>query len=939
MFQRRRGLASCAIASAVIFAASVGFTTGRRPGPPAKDGPGVRPDQPAEASRFAVSKRSPDGVTPVPYARYASAWEAARKLPLHSTRTGKVGDSLEELERRGEAPDALGTWTPLGPGNVGGRSRGLVIHPSSPATMWSAGVAGGVWKSTNGGSTWTPVSDLLANIAVNSLALDPGNPNVLYAGTGEGYYNADGVRGAGIFKSTDGGSNFALLAATAGSAFEYVNDIVVSTGNGSRVYAATRSGVHRSTDGGTSWTPVLPSGLTAGCLDLAIRTDQGANDVVFASCGSFVQATVYRNLDADGVGSWTPSYTELEMGRTSLAIAPSNQAVIYALASQRSTSPNASFQHGLLAVIRSTDGGGTWSDRWRNNGVAATIGNLLLTNPLYANLAGCGFGSSQLLNQGWYDNVIAVDPVNPDRVWAGGIDLFRSADGGATWGLASYWWFGSGVDPQFAHADNHVFAFHPGYNGSSNQSLYVGSDGGLFRTDNAVSGTTSQDPCGNTPGSLSWSILNNGYAVTQFYHGVPYPGGATYFGGTQDNGTVRGTNAAGPNAWTTLLGGDGGYVAVDPTNTNVLYAENTGLSIKKSTNGGSGWFSAVSGISADSFLFINPFVMDPGAGGNQRLWTGGQKVWRTTNGGSSWLQAAAGLGEYVSAIAVSPANGNFVLAGTRVGLIARTSTGLTDAAASWPSVNPMPGYLYVSWLTFAPGSTTTAYATYSTFGVPHVWKSTDSGASWSDVSGNLPDVPVHSLAVDPTDATRLYVGTDVGVFSSTNGGTTWNVENTGFANVITEALAVDGSNLFAFTHGRGAWRVSLTPVAGAASFHSLTPCRVLDTRNAVGPLGGPALAASETRTFTVTGTCSIPSSAKAIAVNLTAVLPAASGYLKAFPADAVEPTTSVLNFVPGRVRANNALLGLATSGAGTVKITNGSGGNTHVLLDVTGYFQ
>ena len=209
-----------------------------------------------------------------------------------------------------------------------------------------------------------------------------------------------------------------------------------------------------------------------------------------------------------------------------------------------------------------------------------------------------GPSSDGYYNQGWYDNVIAVDPTDANRVWAGGIDLWRSDNGGVDWGTGGYWWFGKGVDPQYHHADQHGIVFHPQYNGTSNKVMFSASDGGVERIDDARApvNTTVAQLCG-TPvaGGPTWVDRNNGYVTTQFYDGAVYPDGQSYFGGLQDNGTQRGSSAS-PN-WTMLLGGDGGYTAVDtlgdasPGN-DVLFAEFTGLSLQKSTNGGASFFDA-----------------------------------------------------------------------------------------------------------------------------------------------------------------------------------------------------------------------------------------------------------------------------------------------------------------------------------------------------------
>lgn len=783
----------------------------------------LRYDSPDEALELYRRKRAPLGEQEIPVERYLRALEAMRIMPQHSTARGAVLPSRAALSAQGISPlsaaASLGAWTPLGPGNIGGRTRVLVVDPKTPRILYAAAAAGGVWKSVNFGNSWSPLADLLPNLAVNALAIHPTNSNVLYAGTGEGFFNADGVRGAGIFKTQDGGLTWSRLAATNSADFHYVNDIVIS-GARNMVYAATDTGVFRSANGGTTWTKIYSTRAIGGCLDLALRTGQ-PSDILFASCGTFAQASVVRNVAAQAGGAWTVVLRDPGMGRTSLAIAPSNQKVIYALAA---SNKEGNYEQGLHAVFRSTDGGGSWTAQVRNSS-RTKLNTLLLSNPVIANLEECGFGADDLFfNQGWYDNVIAVDPKDPNRVWVGGIDLFRSDDAGKSWGLASYWWAfnDTGNARSYAHADQHAIVFHPGYNGTTNRILYVGSDGGIFRTSNARAATARgpQAVCDPEATPFSWVNLNNGYAVTQFYHGTPYPDGTAYFGGTQDNGTDRGTDAAGPNAWRQILSGDGGYVAIDPNDPQTLYAENTRLSIAKSSDGGASWDRASRGIDpAEDFLFITPYVMDPSDA--QRLWLGGGSLWRTTDGANSWKKASTLVPgdrhHTVSSLAVDPGDPNHVLAGTVEGFIVRNDAALTaTGTTAWQSRRPQNGY--VTSVTIDPTDSSVAYATSSTFGTVHVLKSVDGGTTWTSLQGTgpgrLPDVPAHSLVVDPAHPAHLYVATDLGVFASLDGGQQWLVENTGFANVSTESLVIrrgDGGRrtLFAFSHGRGAWKVEL----------------------------------------------------------------------------------------------------------------------------------
>jgi uncharacterized protein (TIGR03437 family) len=790
-------------------------------------------DKPREAIRFFVEKRLAEGEKDLPVEKYFEAQEKMRRMPHYSTALDPMVTSRESvsapLDPPAPAAKSAATWTPLGPGNIGGRTRALLIDPQNPNVMYAAGVSGGVWKTTNAGQSWAPVADLLGNITVSSMVMEPGNPSVIYVGTGEGVAAIEqdtggDFRGAGIFKTTDAGANWTRLESTRNDNFFFINDLAISPNDRNRIYAATRTGVWRSTDAGMNWTRVLePKNIdgeivTGGCLDLAIRTDK-QTDYIFASCGTFEPATVYRNTDVGASGTWESVLSQTAMGRTSLAIAPSNQEIVYALASSIETGP---YELGLHAVFRSAGGGatGTWTMQ-ASNSDATLLNTLLLSNPIVATLTNCQLDLfDDFFNQGWYDNVIAVDPLDADRVWVGGIDLFRSDDGGRNFGVASYWWtddIGANRTSPYSHADHHVIVFHPQYNGVANQTIFTGGDGGIFRSDNAraavATGATATCKGENT--AVRWTPVNNNYGVTQFYYGAVSPDGRSYFGGTQDNGTLFGTDDRGVNGWKNIVGGDGGYSAVDFANPSTFYASSLFISFVKSTDGGNTFGDATAGID-DGGLFITPFAIDPSD--SQRLWTGGDYIWRTLNGAARWERASsltAGVTR-VSAIAVAPTDSNRVLIGMADGYVHRNDNALTTTGTTtWPSVRPRRGW--VSSLAFDPNNKDIAYMTYSTFSGNHVFRSTDGGATWNPIegtgSGLLPDVPVHSIVVDPSNTARLYIGTDVGVFVSTDGGANWAVETTGFPNVITESLQLQISNgvtnIYAFTHGRGVWRAAI----------------------------------------------------------------------------------------------------------------------------------
>ena len=842
-------------------------------------------DKPREAAEYFLKKRLPVGETEFPTEKYFEAQEQMRSMPQFSTSLNRFLTTEESaaLRAKSEAEAPAAVWTPLGPGNIGGRTRALLINPQDPNVMYAAGVTGGVWKSTNAGQTWAPIADLLGNITVSAMAMEPGNPNTIYVGTGEGVNGAeyDGTlasgdfRGAGIFKTTNGGANWTRLESTKTEDFYFVNDIVISTTDKNRIYAGTKSGVMRSLDGGTTWTrvhnPIGPRGVTvnAGCLDLAIRTDK-TTDVVFASCGNFEQAIIYRNSDASGAGTWDVSLRESGVGRTAIAIAPSNQDVMYAVAT---SIQNNDSQYSLYAVYRSTNGGTNWNAQVRNTD-SSKINRAILAAFAGAVATDCGFDLEDFtIAQGWYDLAIAVDPVDSNRVWVGGIELARSDDGGVNWGLAGQGYANASFELGPIHPDQHVIVFHPNYNGGSNQTVYVGNDGGLYRSDNAraATATTPASICNPNSVAVKWTAINNNYGVTQFYNGAVSADGKTYIGGTQDNGTVLGTDDKGVNAWRLINGGDGGYVAIDQANANTLFASFPGGYFVKSTDSGGTFGDSNYGLNDVGTYFVTPLAMDPSD--SQRLWTGGYYLWRTTNSAALWARGSSltpGT-ESVSSIAIAPTDSNRMLVGMGDGLVLRNSAALTSTTTTdWAYSQPRDGW--VSSLTFDPNNKDIAYATYSNFGGAHVYRTIDGGVNWSvadgsqgsggNPNGRIPDVPVHTLAVDPSNTARLYVGTDVGVFVSNDGGANWAQETTGFTNAITEKVQIQVSggvtSVYAFTHGRGAWRAVVNN--SGCSYSLTSPTREIGaaaTNGTVAVKAAPGgcnwTATSNTSWLTVTG--------------------------------------------------------------------------------------
>ena len=803
-------------------------------------------DEPGAAARSDLERRQPaDGRLDMAQL-YEAATRRAASLDRFSSAIGREIPAAQPPSRLwrtasgvallsgAAATGVLDAWTPLGPGNIGGRTRVVRFHPTVPTRLFAAGVSGGLWRSDDNGANWYPTGDGLTNIAVNSLLIDPSNPNIMYAGTGEGYFREEvrgtglPLRGNGIYITTDGAKTWKQLPATSTSDFHWVNDLEFGVTDSRRIYAATRSGVWKSTDSGATWTRMLAVNVRGGCLDLALRPDR-FEDVLFASCGSYEQASVYRFPRAALRPDSEVVLRERDMGRTSLAISPSHPNVIYALAASNVPGPQGIYEQGLLAVYRSDRGGmdGSWEARVRNRD-KTFLNTMLLTNTSTAAARVCNPQGSNSLpgTMGWYNNVIAVDPLDPNRVWAAGVDWFRSDDGGRNWGLASY---ANPNLPSFSHVDQHAITFHPQYDGAGNQIVLIGNDGGVFRSTNARAATSNgpNAACtGGQPIQIAWTSLNRGYGVTQFYHGTPFPDGTQYLGGTQDNGTLLGADSFGYDGWKRVFGGDGGYTAVHPTQTGTWLMETqwTG-NVARTTNSGATAVQSRTGLDPvvasglgpnGNYLFIPPFTHDPLS---DLIWLGGEYLYRGVNFGQSWTKATnsrAPGGARISAIAISPRSSATVFTGTEHGHIMRTANA-TDPAAAITFITTQPRQGWVTSIA-VDGVSGAAYATYGNFGGAHVFRSLDNGASWQSIDGSgpsgLPDIPVHSIVVDPDDRQRLYIGTDLGVMTSIDGGATWMSEETGFGPAVTMWLSMirtpaGKKQLFAFTHGRGVWRVTL----------------------------------------------------------------------------------------------------------------------------------
>ncbi len=694
------------------------------------------------------------------------------------------------LKKKPANAESITSWTSIGPGNIGGRIRAILIRPNHTSTLLIGAVSGGVWKTTDGGASWFPTMDNDNPLAIDCMV---NRGDTVYAGTGEGWGNMDAVYGGGIYKSTDFGDTWSLLPSTATIdplstiSWNFKNVLKLAFDPDGNLYAVTKAfnykdgvgnfrsngGLFRSTDGGASWSKISSDSIGYyynGCDVIPITS----STILFAAQHSGIYKTTNGGTNWLHITSGLPT----SFDRISMTQDPNSSNTIYAVFSEYNTSTD------QAGIYKSIDGGSNWS-ALSTPGTIASTGN-----------------ASYLGGQGWYDNTIAVDPKNSNNIYVGGVDMMKSTDGGGSWFQLTYW--STSYGKPYVHADHHATTFDT----MQTNVLYDGNDGGIYKT---------------TDGGASWTALNNDLSITQFYGGCAYPTGNTFLGGTQDNGHLSydGSNSN----WTEVFGGDGGYAAIDQSNSSTIYEEYVYLQLHKSINGGGSWNNAYNGLtdanSSSLCLFIAPFAIDPE--NSSVLIAGSDKVWITTNATINWKKSSSTLssGQLISAVTVVNSSSPYLgFAGTTGGKIFKC-TSLTGNSDSWTEITPSSNNgAYVRRIVVDPSNLQHIYACYSGYNndgitpTKHVLYSSDQGTTWTDISGYLPDVPVHSLVIDPYDSQILYIGTEIGVYETTNGGTNWINTTTGMASYVPVdelVLQTATNNLLAFTHGRGVFKTT-TPL-------------------------------------------------------------------------------------------------------------------------------
>lgn len=669
---------------------------------------------------------------------------------------------------------------------VTGRVTSIVTHPVDANTIYCGTAQGGVWKTTDGGKNWVSKSDNEISLAIGALAMDPGNPLVLYAGTGEGNFSGDSYYGNGVLKTTNGGTSWTALA-TATFAGKRFGRIAITPGATTRLFGATSHGIYRSTDAGVNWS-LLGGGLPAG----AAATDVTINGTTPANAlAAFWGQGIYRTTNASAAApTWTKITTGLPAGnftRIRLGRSPSNPQIVYALIADNNYTIN--------GFYRSTNDGVSWA------AIALPGGNIG--------------------GQGFYNIHVAVDPTTPDIVYLSGVSVWKATRnaGSGVWTIVN--------TAATIHPDNHAFAFHP----SNHLIVYAGNDGGIYKSTNG--GTTWDD------------TINEGLCIMQCEFIDQHPtSDAVLFSGTQDNGTEQFRNSS---VFYHADDGDGGYCAVDKTTPTRVLSTYYGNSPKRSLQAGKfGTWASVAGGIAGPGLFYPPMALDETNSNNVAFGTDRINL-DAAQGTGGWPTKVTLPGNTASVSAIYYTNSNMIYVGTSNGRVYR----LVKSGATWTatliSAAPLPFGPFVTDLASVPGSPNTVIVIMSGFGIGHVWRGVVPAAgvaTWTNISGAgagaLPDIPANALVIDPAAANTYYVATDVAVYRTTNGGTSWTQFSQGLPNCAVFDMRLHNPTrlLRAGTHGRGVWerKLDVPSVPNVDIYfrdHLMATGRVIPTPNGV----------------------------------------------------------------------------------------------------------
>ncbi len=678
---------------------------------------------------------------------------------MQTARNNVVQETEKLLATENQKDAGLRGWSTIGPCNIGGRVRAIGLQPTPQGgeIIWVGAAGGGLWRSTDSGSSYTVIDDIDLSLAITSISIDPLDPNNIYVSTGEGFsLQTIGLPGAGIFRSTDGGNSFDLLPATANDEFYWVNKVVADPHVAKHLYAVVldfnQSGtvfgepfngggiLKESFDSGDTWTDVFTDDLLT---DIDIHPTN-PNVQVVSGHGTVRVRDGNNWREQTGSG---PDDISVFSGRIEIAMSAIDDQIMYALV-------NDEVLDGLAIIYKSIDGGDDWDQVSANSSI---------------------FSSA---NFGNYSNTIWVDPLddNQETIYLGGVDLWKSTDSGQTFTRISDWrvhnsFTNLGVTEGIQlHADQHIIMPSLTY-GKNNPKVFIGNDGGIQKADDIAIANANVSP------TSGWDNLTGNMCTVQFYRGDVSSGGQ-FAGGAQDNGTLLKDNNiySVDNDWTHPITGDGSDVYFRTE--DIIYATTNFNSLHKSTDGGS-TFMVVADIEFDSSFLIGPSAYDKN-GDPDLVYLGGERLWLYDDSDGS-LSLKKNLLPVVRRISTIDLDDNLVILGYENGVVEFSSNGGNSWSGDITSVGALtPPNSFITDIHIAQSNSLgiTAYVTFGGYRSDQVFELqitlSNGSISWKDVSLDF-DMQVNTVTTHPSNANWLYVGTDVGIFSSEDGGKNWSV--------------------------------------------------------------------------------------------------------------------------------------------------------------------
>ncbi len=658
--------------------------------------------------------------------------------------------------------------TTLKSGN--GRLNCIAFHPTDQNIFYVGAPSGGFWKTTNGGTSWATTSDKLDAIGISDIVVSHKNPSIIYLATGDG--DAGDTYGIGIIKSIDGGETWDTTNLSFSiSNHLYFRRIIMHPENPDTMFATSNSGIYKTTDGWETFT--------------SLNTTESFRDIEFKPGDpTYIYATTYNIYgdakilrSTDGGETFNDISTSLDFSnvdRSELAVSVANPNYIYAVASKASTG-------GLYSVIRSTNSGNSWVEVFNDD---------------FENLLGWAEDGEDHADggQGWYDLSLAVSPTDINTIILGGVNVWKSTNGGSAWSLSGFWTHGSSVD--YVHADQHMFAYSPITN-----DLFTANDGGIYK---------SSDDGDN------WNDISNDIQILQSYKlGISQLSEGKIITGNQDNGTFLLTS----NEWFSLLGGDGMQCHIDPTNDDILYGSFYYGDIYRSNDGGLTFYSIKPSGSGDG-EWVTPYILHPVTPAT--IYAGFKEVYKSSDRGETWAPISENLTtSNLEQLAVSASNDNFIYA-SHGNTIYKTTNGGTN----WTTLaNSLPDETITS-ICISPNDYNEVWITFSGYSENiKVYHTLDGGSTWSNYSEGLPNLPVNDIIFRHNSIKELYLATDIGVYFRHADTNTWLNFSNNLPNVIVTDLEIaDDFNLLrAATYGRGVWETRLKGFVPSKAEFAATP--------------------------------------------------------------------------------------------------------------------